>query len=114
MVAYACFTGLISNEEELQDVEGAEDDTIPEDDDWGYHFSPSQLAGAQLSLLAQACDAAHAVRVTKEVRGHDLARRENAVVRLAAVTPLALVRRYNRGSIPNQHCDQTLHWAGQT
>ena len=30
------------------------------------------------------------VRVHKEVRGHDLARRENAAVRLAAITPLAL------------------------
>ena len=52
VVAYACFTGLINNEAEMQDVEGAEDDTIPEDDDWGYHTSPSQLAGAQLSLFS--------------------------------------------------------------
>ena len=55
LVAYAYFGGFISNEEELQDVEGAHDDIIPPDDDYGFHFSPHQLAAVQLHNLAAAC-----------------------------------------------------------
>ena len=53
---------------------------IPEDDNWGYHSSPSQLAAAHLAI-----EEAAARKVRKEVRGRDLARRENAVARLASV-----------------------------
>ena len=49
-----------------------------------------QLATRELSRLEQACFALETVRVHKEMRGHDLARRENAAARLAAVTPLSL------------------------
>ena len=48
-----------------------------------------QLAARELSRLEQACSALETVRVHKEVRGHDLVRRENAAARLAAVTPLS-------------------------
>ena len=44
VVAYACFGGLICNEAELQDVVGAGDNIIPEDDSWRFHTSPTQLA----------------------------------------------------------------------
>ena len=57
----------------------------------GYHSSPLQLAAIQLRDLSQACEAANAVRVQKEVRGHDLTQRENAAVRLAAINPLSLL-----------------------
>ena len=90
VVAYACFAVLNSSAEELQDVQGSCEDTIPEDDDWGYHTSPSQLAAAQLSRKAQAVEKAAEVRARKEVRGRDLARRENAAARLASVSPLSL------------------------
>ena len=38
LIAYACFSGLISGE-----------DTIPEDDHFGFHTSSLQLAAAELS-----------------------------------------------------------------
>ena len=90
VVAYACFEGLISSAEELQDVIGSCEDTIPINEDWGYHTSPFQLAAAQLSSQAQAVETAAELRARKEVRGCDLARRENAAARLASVSPLSL------------------------
>ena len=44
LVAYAYFGGLVSSSEELQDVLSAFEDTIPEDDDFGFHTSPLQRA----------------------------------------------------------------------
>ena len=89
-MAYVCFGGLISNAEELQDVEDANEDLTYPDEEWGYHTSPLQLAAFQLSSLTQACEAEDMVRAQKEVRGHDLTRRKNAECRFAAITPLAL------------------------
>ena len=41
LIAYACFGGLICTPTELQDVQAADDDYIPEDDDdYGFHSSP--------------------------------------------------------------------------
>ena len=34
VVAYACFEGLYSSAKELQDVQGAHEDTVPLDNDW--------------------------------------------------------------------------------
>ena len=89
-MAYAYFTGLISGEEELQDVQGGFEDSIPEDDDLGLHSAPHQMAAIHLRDLSLACEAESEVRMRKEVRGRDLLRRENAAVRLSSVTPLAL------------------------
>ena len=49
-----------------------------------------QLAAAQLNNKAQAVEKAAGIRARKEVRGRDLARRENAAARLASVSPLSL------------------------
>ena len=49
------------------------------------HGDATSVRGAPM-----ACTNQETVRLQKEVRGHDLARRENAVARLAAVTPLSL------------------------
>ena len=40
LMAYAYFGGLVSSSEELQDVQSAFEDTILEDDDFGFHTSP--------------------------------------------------------------------------
>ena len=48
LVAYACFGGLVSSREEMQNVESAFEDIILEDDDFGFHISPLQLAATQL------------------------------------------------------------------
>ena len=40
LIAYACFSGLLSGEADLQDVQGANDDVIPVEEDIGYHTSP--------------------------------------------------------------------------
>ena len=44
LMTYAYFGGLVSSSEELQDVQSAFEDTIPEDDDFGFHTSPLQRA----------------------------------------------------------------------
>ena len=91
LIAYACFGGLICTPTELQDVQATDDDYIPEDDDdYGFHSSPLQLAATELSRMEQVCAMVETVRAHKEVRGHDQERRENAAARLAAVTPLSL------------------------
>ena len=88
-LAYACFGGLISNEAELQDVYGADDGIVLVEDDYGFHSSPHQLAAIRLQLFSQACDDTKQVRLSKEVRAHNLARGENAVAKLATLGPLA-------------------------
>ena len=40
LMAYACFSGLISSEAELQDVLDSDEDSTEEDEDGGYHSSP--------------------------------------------------------------------------
>ena len=35
LIAYACFGGLLSGEAKLQDVQGADENTIPEDEEFG-------------------------------------------------------------------------------
>ena len=97
VVAYAYFAGLISSEAEMQDVQGGfedtileEEDIIPEDEDYGYHTSPLQLAATQLSDLFLACEHETEVRMRKEVRSNYLLRKENAEVRLTSVAPLTL------------------------
>ena len=40
LIAYAYFGGLLSGEADLQDVQGADDDVIPAEEDMGYHTSP--------------------------------------------------------------------------
>ena len=72
LMAYACFGGLISHAEEMHDVQGADEDAIPEDEvDIDYHNSPHQLAAMQLSDLALACERESEVRMVKEVRARD-------------------------------------------
>ena len=90
VIAYACFSELISNAAELLDVADSDEDAAALEDDWGYHTSPLQLAAVQLSNLAQACEAADMEILRKEVRGHDQTRRDNAAERLVAITPLSL------------------------
>ena len=90
VMAYACFAGLIGGEAELHDVQGASDDIIPEEEDWGYHSAPHQLVAAQLSILSQAVERVELTQMQEEVRGQDLTRRENAAVRLAVATSQAL------------------------
>lgn len=89
-IAYAFFGGLINNEVEPHDVQGADDDNVPEKD-YGYHASPHQLGATQLQLLSQACNNMEKVRLSKEVRNHNLAQKENAAVSLAALDSLALL-----------------------
>ena len=60
------------------------------DDDYGYQTSPLQLATIKLRHLPEVCERADTVRLKKEVRGTDLARRDNAAARFAAASPLAL------------------------
>ena len=90
LVAYACFGGVISHNAELQDVQSAEDDIMLEDDNWGYHTSPLQLAAIHLRDLNLAVEREREVRVRKEVREHDQMRREHAAAQLSSVIPLAL------------------------
>ena len=90
LVAYACFGGLISGEAELHDVQGAHDDIIPPEDDYGFHSSPHQMAAARFQHLSEVCDTTDQVRLSKEVGAHNLARGENAAAKLAALDPLAL------------------------
>lgn len=90
LIAYACFGGLISGELELNDVQGADEDIIPCDENFGSHTSPLELVASKLQLLSKTCNQNESVRLRKEVREQNLARGENAVARLAAVTPLAL------------------------
>ena len=90
VVAYACFAGLIDNEKNMQEVQCGFEDSIPEDDDFGFHTSPLQLAAANLRDLVEVCDRENEVRYGKEVRSNDRLRRENAAARLASVTPLSL------------------------
>ena len=90
LIAYACFSGLLSGEADLQDVQGADDDVIPVEEDIGYHTSPLQLAAIRLQHLAEACDRTESVRLCEEVRVDDLARRGDAVARLVDTYPLAL------------------------
>ena len=66
------------------------EDSIPEDDDFGFHTSPLQLAAANLRDLVEVCDREDKLRYRKEVRGDDRLRRDNAAARLASVTPLSL------------------------
>ena len=40
VVAYACFAGLIDNERDMHEVQCGFEDTIPEEDDFGFHTSP--------------------------------------------------------------------------
>ena len=40
VVAYACFAGLIDNEKDMQEVQCGFEDTIPEDEEFGFHTSP--------------------------------------------------------------------------
>ena len=92
VMGYACFSGLISSEAKLEDVQSSCEESILEEEEekFGYHSSPHQLAVAQLSRRVEADERENEVRVSEEVRGHDLVRRENAATRLAAVTPLSL------------------------
>ena len=90
VVAYACFAGLINSEKDLQEVQCGFEDTIPEDDDFGFHTSPLQMGVANLRDLVEVCDRESEVRYGKEVRSNDWLRRENAAVRLSSVTPLSL------------------------
>ena len=90
IIAYACFGGLIHHSEELQDVQGAHDDIIPPEDDYGFHTSPFQLAATALQQQAQQEEEDSVVRLRKEVRDTNLARRDNAAVKLAAASPLTL------------------------
>ena len=90
LIAYACFGGLLSGESELQDVEDNDDIIIPTEEDIGYHTSPLQLAALHLRNQVGECAHAKSVRLCKEVRMVDLARRGDAVVRLVNTHPLAL------------------------
>ena len=71
-------------------MQGADDEVIPAEEDIGYHTSPFQLAAIRLQTLAEACDRIESVRLCEEARVEDLARREDAVVRLVDIRPLAL------------------------
>ena len=90
LVAYAYFAGLIRSEEDPQDAQCGFEDTIPVDDDFGFHTSPLQVAATSLKDLVEVCDRETEVRASKEVRSNDLLRRENAAVRLSSVAPLSL------------------------
>ena len=90
VVAYACFAGLINSEKDLQEVQCGFENTIPEDDEFGFHTSPLQMATANLRDLVEVCDRETEVRYGKEVRSNDLLRRENAAARPSSVAPLSL------------------------
>ena len=90
LIAYACFSGLLDGEADLQDVQDANDEVIPVEGDFGFHSSPLLLAAINTSTLREACDRTESVRLCEEVRVGDLARRENAAVRLAQTIPLTL------------------------
>ena len=90
VVAYACFARLINSEKDLQEVQCGFEDTIPGDDECGFHTSPLQMAAANLRDLVEVCDRETEVRYGKEVRSNDLLRRENAATRLSSVAPLSL------------------------
>ena len=90
LVAYAYFAGLISSEEDLQDAQCGFEDTIPVDDDFGFHTSTLQMAATSLKDLFEVCERETEVRVSKEVRSSNLLERDNAAVRLSSVAPLSL------------------------
>ena len=90
LMACACFGGLISGEEELQDVYSSMEEDIPENDYFGFHNSPLQLAATELKNLNQACGLASEAQRCKTVRDGDQLRRENAAARLSSVTPLSI------------------------
>ena len=85
------YEGLLPNRAgKLPDVQGADDDVIPSEEDIGYHASPLQLAATQIQHLWKACARTESVRLSQEVGVEDLARREDAVFRLVNTYPLAL------------------------
>ena len=88
LVAYAYFTDLISNEKELQDVQGLHDDIIPPSDLFDFRDTPRQMMSTiQHETTIQE---AAKVRLQKEVRDTDQARRDNAATRLGEVLSLSL------------------------
>ena len=87
LYAYAYFTGLINNGAELHDVQGSNDNIIPENKDHGFYTSPLQQRTDSIQLLALQ---SQATRLSKEVEAANLARRENAVARLACINPSSL------------------------
>ena len=48
LMAYAYFSELVSSSEELHDVQSTFESTIPENEEFGFHTSPLQLAATQL------------------------------------------------------------------
>lgn len=55
LIAYAFFSGLMTNKAKLMDVQGAHDDNVLVEEFLGYHSAPHQLAPIQLLQLTQAC-----------------------------------------------------------
>ena len=78
----------MSNEAELIDVRGANDNNVPIEDNLGYHSAPHELADIRILQLNQACDREEKAHLMKKVRAHDVARRENSGARLAVATQL--------------------------
>lgn len=68
IVTYAYFGGLISGEEELQDVQSPYEEIVPEDDSWGYLSSPLHLAATQLRDLSEACEREEEARQYKKLK----------------------------------------------
>ena len=88
LAVYAYFTDLISNEKELQDVLGLHDDIIPPFDLFDFRDVPRQMMSTiQHETTIQE---AAKVRLQKEVRDTDQARRDNAATRLGEVLSLSL------------------------
>ena len=67
----------------MQDVQSGFEDSIPDDDTFGFHTSPLQMAAANLRDLVEVCDREDKLRYGREIRGNDRLRRENAAARLA-------------------------------
>lgn len=60
-------------------MQGADDNIIPVDDKCDFNTSPLQLAAMKMLQLSKTCANQEAVRLHKEMRGHNLARGEIAV-----------------------------------
>ena len=80
----------MNSAEELQDVQGANDDIIPPNALFHFHETPQQIMTAQINDTAVANKKTDSVKLQKKVRDTDRARRDNAATRLDDVSTLTL------------------------
>lgn len=68
LIACAFFVRFVRNEAELVDVQSANNNNVPKEEDLGHYLAPHEFAAMQLLQLFQVIEREVKARLVKEVR----------------------------------------------